>query len=74
MLLHESLQRGMISHELIVIYQRGIPPNLFGDLAVSVQELIKLRKLLPGDVTILNGGPAILSWRGVHNRGDAERD
>jgi hypothetical protein len=53
MLLHERLQRGMIFQELIVVYERRILPDLFGNLAVAVEELIKEREFLAGNVSVL---------------------
>ena len=41
MLLHEGLQGRMTFDELIVIYERGILSNLFGNLAMRIKELIK---------------------------------
>ncbi len=40
-LLHEALQGRVIFGEFIVIYERGILSDLFGNLAVRVKELIK---------------------------------
>jgi hypothetical protein len=53
MLLHESLQRGMIFHEFVVVDERRILPNLFGNLAVAVEELVKQREFLAGNVSVL---------------------
>jgi hypothetical protein len=53
MLLHESLQRGVTFYELVFIYERRILSNLFGNLAVAVEELVKLREFLASNVSIL---------------------
>jgi hypothetical protein len=53
MLLHERLQRGMIFHEFVVVDERRILPNLFGNLAVAVEELVKPREFLACNVGVL---------------------
>src|SRR5277367_1955939 len=47
-----TLQCGMVTHEFLVIHQRGVFAKLFGGLAVRVQELIEARQLLTVDVAI----------------------
>src|SRR5579872_2004027 len=42
----ESLQRGMVICEFVVLRQRRIPTNLFGDLRVTAQEVVESRHVL----------------------------
>ncbi len=45
MLLQILLQRGMLFDELFVVHQRRIPVNLFGDLGMTIHELIETGQL-----------------------------
>jgi hypothetical protein len=74
-LLHERLQCRMIFDELIVIHERRILSNLFGYLAVGIEELIKQGQFLPGDIAVLSRlSVLILDRCGVNDGGDAKRD
>jgi len=54
MLLHEGLERWMAFYEFIVVHERGVLSNLFGNLAVRIKELIELSKFLASDVAIVS--------------------
>jgi hypothetical protein len=54
MLLHEALERWMAFYEFIVVHERGVLSNLFGNLAVRIKELIELSKFLASDIAIVS--------------------
>jgi hypothetical protein len=54
MLLHEGLERWMAFYEFIVVHERGVLSNLFGNLAVRIKELIELSKFLASDIAIVS--------------------